>query len=138
MEQNNLYSNGNNGSNVNVFTRDDWCYIMAEEQMRCPHCGRMTTLYERECAFCEQDISKQRDEHERKERGGPCFIATAVYGTPFAKEIDVDSQVKTREIIIPGYVAQISGELEESMPGWKVLVGPQEAGDIESYVKTLS
>lgn len=53
----------------------------------------------------------------------------------FAKEIDLDNQVKTREIIIPGYVAQISGELEESMPGWKVLVGPQEAADLESYIK---
>ena len=56
----------------------------------------------------------------------------------FAKEIELENQVKTREIIIPGYVAQISGELEESMPGWKVLVGPQEAADIESYVKAIS
>jgi acetyl-CoA decarbonylase/synthase, CODH/ACS complex subunit gamma len=53
----------------------------------------------------------------------------------FAKEIKLENQVKTREIIIPGYVAQISGELEESMPGWKVLVGPQEAADLESYIK---
>lgn len=53
----------------------------------------------------------------------------------FAKEIELEKQVKTREIIIPGYVAQISGELEESMPGWKVLVGPQEAADLESYIK---
>lgn len=54
----------------------------------------------------------------------------------FAKEIGLDNQVKRREIIIPGYVAQISGELEENMPGWKVLVGPQEAGDLESFIKT--
>ena len=54
----------------------------------------------------------------------------------FAKEIDLDGQVTSRQIIIPGYVAQISGELEESMPGWKVLVGPQEAGDLESFIKT--
>ena len=53
----------------------------------------------------------------------------------FAKEIELENQVKTREIIIPGYVAQISGELEESMPGWKVQVGPQEAADLESYIK---
>ena len=56
----------------------------------------------------------------------------------FAKEIELDNQVKTREIIIPGYVAQISGELEESMPGWKVLVGPQEAADLESYIKAIA
>jgi len=50
------------------------------------------------------------------------------------KEMGFEEQVTTREIVIPGYVAQISGELEESLPGWKVLVGPQEAADIESFV----
>lgn len=53
----------------------------------------------------------------------------------FVKEVGLENQVSTREIIIPGYVAQISGELEENLPGWKVLVGPQDAGDIESYIK---
>ena len=57
------------------------------------------------------------------------------YIAKFAKEIGTNDQVKTREIIIPGYVAQISGELEESMPGWKVIVGPQEAADLESFIK---
>jgi acetyl-CoA decarbonylase/synthase, CODH/ACS complex subunit gamma len=53
----------------------------------------------------------------------------------FAKSIGLDDQVKNREIVIPGYVSQISGELEENMHGWKVLVGPQDAADIESFVK---
>jgi acetyl-CoA decarbonylase/synthase complex subunit gamma len=53
----------------------------------------------------------------------------------FAKDIGLDEQVSTREIIIPGYVSQISGELEESLPGWKVLVGPQDAADLESFIK---
>ncbi len=53
----------------------------------------------------------------------------------FAKEIDLESQVSSRTIVIPGYVAQISGELEESMPGWQALVGPQEAADLESFIK---
>ncbi len=53
------------------------------------------------------------------------------------KEYGLEEMVDTREIIIPGYVSQISGELEEGLPGWKVLVGPQEAIDIESYVKTV-
>ncbi len=53
----------------------------------------------------------------------------------FAGEIGLDNKVTSREIIIPGYVAQISGELEENLPGWKVLVGPQDAADIESFVK---
>jgi acetyl-CoA decarbonylase/synthase complex subunit gamma len=53
----------------------------------------------------------------------------------FIKEIGLEQQVQTRQIVIPGYVAQISGELEESLPGWKVLVGPQEAADLESFIK---
>jgi acetyl-CoA decarbonylase/synthase complex subunit gamma len=53
----------------------------------------------------------------------------------FLKETGFDQQSTRREIVIPGYVAQISGELEESLPGWKVLVGPQEAADLEAFVK---
>jgi acetyl-CoA decarbonylase/synthase, CODH/ACS complex subunit gamma len=53
----------------------------------------------------------------------------------FAKSIGLDDRVTNREIVIPGYVSQISGELEENMHGWKVLVGPQDAADIESFVK---
>jgi acetyl-CoA decarbonylase/synthase complex subunit gamma len=53
----------------------------------------------------------------------------------FLKETGLENQVTTREIIIPGYVSQISGELEENLPGWKVLVGPQEAGDLENFIK---
>ncbi len=53
----------------------------------------------------------------------------------FAKDIGLEEQVTTREIVIPGYVSQISGELEESLPGWKVLVGPQDAADLESFIK---
>jgi acetyl-CoA decarbonylase/synthase, CODH/ACS complex subunit gamma len=53
----------------------------------------------------------------------------------FAKSIGLDDRVAAREIVIPGYVSQISGELEENLPGWHVLVGPQDAADIESFVK---
>jgi acetyl-CoA decarbonylase/synthase complex subunit gamma len=54
----------------------------------------------------------------------------------FIKETGLENQVTTREIIIPGYVSQISGELEENLPGWKILVGPQEAADLESFIKS--
>jgi acetyl-CoA decarbonylase/synthase, CODH/ACS complex subunit gamma len=54
----------------------------------------------------------------------------------FIKESGLEAQVQTRQIVIPGYVSTISGELEENLPGWKALVGPQEAGDIESFVKS--
>ncbi|MCL2352772.1 MAG: acetyl-CoA decarbonylase/synthase complex subunit gamma [Firmicutes bacterium] len=55
----------------------------------------------------------------------------------FIKEIDLESQVDTREIVIPGYVAQISGELEENLPGFRALVGPGEASDIEGFIKNV-
>jgi acetyl-CoA decarbonylase/synthase, CODH/ACS complex subunit gamma len=53
----------------------------------------------------------------------------------FIKGTNLEATVTTRDIIIPGYVSQISGELEENMHGWKVVVGPQEAVDIESFIK---
>ena len=56
----------------------------------------------------------------------------------FIKEVDLEGMVDTRTISIPGYVAQISGELEEALPGWKVAVAPQEAADIESYIKAFN
>ena len=54
----------------------------------------------------------------------------------FAREIGLNDLVTSRQIIIPGYVSQISGELEEHMPGWHVRVGPQEVADLESFVRT--
>ena len=55
----------------------------------------------------------------------------------FIKESDLESLTDCRQIIIPGYVSQISGEIEENLPGYKVLVGPGEAADLESYIKTV-
>lgn len=55
----------------------------------------------------------------------------------FIKEIKLEEKVKTRKIVIPGFVAQISGELEEKLPGWEVIVGCQEAADIPSFVKSV-
>ena len=55
----------------------------------------------------------------------------------FIKDIGLEDQVKTRKIVIPGFVSQISGDLEESLPGWEVIVGPQEASDIPSFVKNV-
>ena len=53
----------------------------------------------------------------------------------FALEAGIESKVDTRDIIIPGYVATISGDLEEALPGWNVVVGPQEASDLAPFLK---
>jgi acetyl-CoA decarbonylase/synthase complex subunit gamma len=55
----------------------------------------------------------------------------------FIKESNLEGLIKTRTVTIPGYVSVISGELEENLPGWKVLIGPQDASDLDGYIKTF-
>jgi acetyl-CoA decarbonylase/synthase complex subunit gamma len=55
----------------------------------------------------------------------------------FAKEVGIENVTADRRMVIPGYVAQISGELEEALPGWRIIVGPQEASDMEGFVKNV-
>lgn len=55
----------------------------------------------------------------------------------FIRETGLEQQVKTRKIVIPGFVSQISGDLEENLPGWEAIVGCQEASDIPSFVKNV-
>jgi acetyl-CoA decarbonylase/synthase complex subunit gamma len=49
----------------------------------------------------------------------------------------VGEKVGHHKLIIPGQVAVLSGELEEELPGWEIMVGPREAVDIGSYLKTM-
>ncbi|MBU0520174.1 acetyl-CoA decarbonylase/synthase complex subunit gamma [bacterium] len=49
----------------------------------------------------------------------------------------IGDKIKHRKVVIPGYVAVIKGEMEDAMPGWEIMVGPQEAADIPSYVKEV-
>ena len=51
-------------------------------------------------------------------------------------ECGIKEKVSHKEVIIPGYVAVLSGKLEEDS-GWKVRVGPKEASGIPSYLKSL-
>ena len=54
------------------------------------------------------------------------------------KAAEAESKISHKSIIIPGFVAAISGELEEEMPGWEIKVGPREAIGIPSYLKQLA
>ncbi len=45
------------------------------------------------------------------------------------------AEMGKHRVIIPGYVSQISGEIEEGLPGWEVLVGPGESSDLGSFMK---
>jgi acetyl-CoA decarbonylase/synthase complex subunit gamma len=40
-----------------------------------------------------------------------------------------------KKLVIPGHVAVLLGEIEEELPGWKILVGPREAVQIPGYIK---
>lgn len=51
------------------------------------------------------------------------------------KAFDVESKISHKKVILPGHVAVLSGELEEELPGWEILVGPREAVDLTSYLK---
>jgi len=51
------------------------------------------------------------------------------------KASGLEKEVRTRKLVIPGYVSQISGEVEEALPGWEVQVGPGEAADLGPFLK---
>ena len=53
----------------------------------------------------------------------------------FINTSGIADKVKHRKLIIPGYVAQISGELDEELPDWEVLIGPREAADLSTYLR---
>jgi acetyl-CoA decarbonylase/synthase complex subunit gamma len=53
------------------------------------------------------------------------------------KAFGVEGKVGHKRLIIPGQVAVLSGELEEELPGWQIMVGPREAVDIAAYLKAM-
>jgi acetyl-CoA decarbonylase/synthase complex subunit gamma len=53
------------------------------------------------------------------------------------KTFNVADKVSHHKLIIPGHVATISGELEEELPGWEIMVGPREAVDIKGYLDSM-
>jgi acetyl-CoA decarbonylase/synthase complex subunit gamma len=53
------------------------------------------------------------------------------------KAFNVEDKISHRKLILPGAVSVLSGELEEELPGWEILVGPREAVDIGAYLKAI-
>ena len=54
----------------------------------------------------------------------------------FIKKSGITEKTSRKEIVIPGYVAQLQGELEDELgDGWKVVVGPREAGEVNKFLK---
>ena len=46
-------------------------------------------------------------------------------------------KVSQKKLVIPGHVAGLSGEVEEELPEWKIMVGPRDAVDIPNYIKNV-
>ncbi len=55
----------------------------------------------------------------------------------FVKKCGIADKVANKKIVIPGYAAAISGEMEEEVPDWEVLIGPRDASLIPKYLKDM-
>jgi acetyl-CoA decarbonylase/synthase complex subunit gamma len=56
-------------------------------------------------------------------------IATTV------KTSGIVDKISHKKLVIPGAVSVLSGELEEELSGWEIVVGPREAVDIPAFMK---
>ncbi len=61
------------------------------------------------------------------------FVADAI--AIFVKKCGIGDKVKEHKMIIPGLTAGMSGELEEELPDWKIVIGPREAAHIPAFLK---
>ena len=53
----------------------------------------------------------------------------------FIKEHGVEDKIKSRKLVIPGKAAVLKGELEERLPGWTIVVAPNEATGLVKFMK---
>jgi acetyl-CoA decarbonylase/synthase complex subunit gamma len=53
------------------------------------------------------------------------------------KKFSVQDTVSHKQLVIPGYVAVMSGDLEEQS-GYRIIVGPKEASGIPAFLKNLN
>jgi acetyl-CoA decarbonylase/synthase complex subunit gamma len=49
----------------------------------------------------------------------------------------IENMVDHKRLVIPGHVAGLSGEVEEELPEWKIMVGPRDAVDIPNYIRNV-
>ncbi len=56
----------------------------------------------------------------------------------FIKESEIENTISHRELVIPGYVAILSGAIEDKLEGWKITVGPREANGIPAFLRSLT
>ncbi len=62
------------------------------------------------------------------------FVGDAI--GQFVKKSGITEKVKHRKIVIPGFVAAVSGDLEEELGSeWEVKIGPREAAHLAPFLK---
>ena len=59
---------------------------------------------------------------------------TAEKAAAMLKKCGIEDKVSHKKVVIPGYVAVLSGKLEE-LSGWTVQVGPREASGLPAFLK---
>lgn len=62
---------------------------------------------------------------------------TAQIAAKTINQFELSKKVKNKNIIIPGLLSHMKEELEEALPEFKILVGPNEAYMLGDFVKTL-
>ncbi len=50
---------------------------------------------------------------------------------------NVEPKIKCRKLIIPGKVAVLKGDVEAKLPGWEVIVAPNEAVQLVKFLKDM-
>lgn len=64
------------------------------------------------------------------------FSASTI--SKFFAEADIEGKVKSRKLVIPGKVAVLKGELEAKLPGWEIIIAPNEAVQLVKFMKDLT
>ena len=53
----------------------------------------------------------------------------------FFMEFGIESKVRNRTLVIPGKIAILKGEIEEKLPGWTIVVAPNEAIELVKFFR---
>ncbi|HSQ33791.1 MAG TPA: acetyl-CoA decarbonylase/synthase complex subunit gamma [Peptostreptococcaceae bacterium] len=56
----------------------------------------------------------------------------------FIKESGVADMTKNRNLIIPGKVAVLKGDIEDNLPGWNVVIGTEESMELPKFLRGMS
>ncbi len=56
----------------------------------------------------------------------------------FVKKCGIADKIAHKKIVIPGYAAAISGEMEEELGDWEIMIGPRDASLLPKFLKDMA